>query len=213
MHQVVHAEFQGLVSYAKNDFIQLKSFDKDREQQVLQAKKDKFAVDLTSQIGLRWIAEALCPAVDEELPQECIPPNAHGDLTKVFPWSLPPILSNEDDQEGYVDRHSETMCKLQKRGTVLIGHNVFLDLMYFYTCFFGSLPDRVEDFQRVMGRLFPMIFDTKYLADIVNHNSGSYNSSLEDLDRQLSEVPFPLIGKRRTGFGWRQLGLSANGRL
>ena len=72
--------------------------------------------------------------------------------------------------------------------------SVFLDLIYFYSCFFGTLPDRAEDFQHIMKHLFPMIFDTKYLADKINNNSASYNSSLEDLDRELSELPLPTIG-------------------
>jgi len=71
--------------------------------------------------------------------------------------------------------------------------SVFLDLIYFYSCFFGPLPDRVEDFQHTMNRLFPMVFDTKYLADKVN-NSVTYNSSLQDLDQELSRLPLPTIG-------------------
>ena len=73
--------------------------------------------------------------------------------------------------------------------------SIFIDLIYFYSCFFGPLPDSVDDFQHLMKHVFPMVFDTKYLADNLNKNSGSYNSSLEDLDRELSYLPQPVIGK------------------
>ena len=72
--------------------------------------------------------------------------------------------------------------------------SLFIDLIYFYNCFFGRLPDRVEDFQDVTSKIFAMVFDTKYLADKINDNSASYNSSLQDLDRELSKLTSPVIG-------------------
>lgn len=132
--------------------MQILPYDREREDAESQKREERLDNKLRAQIGLRWIAEALCPNVNELLPEKHVPP-------------------------------------------VLVGHNVFLDLIYFYTCFFGSLPDRVEDFQLVMGRLFPLIFDTKYLADIIQDNSTSYNSSLAELDRELSMDTRPLIGK------------------
>ena len=171
----------------------MKRLDQSREERLLNEKRDRFAKDLTSEIGLRWIAEALCPAIDKELSEERCPPNAFGNLADVIPWFPPLIPTADEDSERYRNQHAEILC--QERGTFLVGHNVFLDLIYFYTCFFGPLPDRVEDFQRIIGRLFNMVFDTKYLADTVEGNSNSYNSSLQDVDRQLSELPFPVIGK------------------
>ena len=79
--------------------------------------------------------------------------------------------------------------------TVLVGHNLFLDLVYFYSTFFGPLPDRVGDFQHIIAGLFPLIFDTKYLADTINNNSPLYKSSLEELDHELSKLPVPVIGR------------------
>ena len=76
-----------------------------------------------------------------------------------------------------------------------MGHNLFIDLVYFFACFIGRLPDRVEMFQDAMHSLFPIIIDTKYLATHDNDNSPMSRSSLEELDEALSEHPVPLIGK------------------
>ena len=67
-------------------------------------------------------------------------------------------------------------------------------MIYFYSCFFGPLPDRVEEFQHIMNNLFPMVFDTKYLADKIHNNAENYDSSLQGLDQELSVLPSPNIG-------------------
>ena len=88
----------------------------------------------------------------------------------------------------------EVISTLKKKGTILVGHNIFLDLVYFLNCFFGGLPERVEDFQNIVAQLCPLVFDTKYLADKINDNSPLYKSSLNDIDQELSKLPTPAIG-------------------
>lgn len=141
----------------------------------------------------RWIAEALCPHVDKVLPPDYRAPHAYGNLAALGGYNYPPVLMTDLDREEYDAQFSELIGQLRQKRTVLVGHNVFLDLVYFYSCFFGPLPERVENFQHIFGYLFPMVFDTKYLTDKINDNSSSYNSSLEDLDRELSELPLPII--------------------
>ena len=84
--------------------------------------------------------------------------------------------------------------QLKGRRTVLVGHNLFTDLLYFYQCFFGPLPDKVEDFQRTIHALFPTVIDTKYLA---THNCGSISlkSSLEEIEEDLRSLSVPILGK------------------
>lgn len=101
--------------------------------------------------------------------------------------------TSTEDRAEYDTRFDDLMTRIHRKRTVIVGHNVFLDLVYFYTCFFGPLPTLVEDFQQMISFLFPMVFDTKYLADKVNNNSSSYNSSLQDLDRELSGLALPII--------------------
>lgn len=46
----------------------------------------------------------------------------------------------------------------------------------------------------MLSYMFPLIIDTKFLADRVNDNSPLYKSSLEEIDQELSHIPVPLIG-------------------
>ena len=92
------------------------------------------------------------------------------------------------------DQFDELLTTLKTNDTILVGHNLFLDLIYFFTCFFGSLPVRVEGFQNIVAQVFPLVFDTKYLADKINDNSPLYKSSLNEIDQELSKLPIPTIG-------------------
>ena len=175
------------------DFIQLVPYDQKREDAQLQRKTAWFEINLTRQIGLRWLAEAMCPDVDEVLPKERVPPFASGNLAALSN-SMHQVDSTDEDREAYMLQFAELCEILREKRTVLVGHNLFLDLIYFYTFFFGPLPDRVEDFQKTIARLFPLVFDTKYLADKINDNSPLYKSSLQELDQELSKLPVPVIG-------------------
>ena len=194
VHQLVRAEFPDFVSVSRSDFIQIEPYDQKREDSKLQKRTEWFERDLTSQIGLRWIAEALCPTVDRVLTPKLTPPNAFGSLAAVTSWVHPPVPLSWEEQEAVAYRFQKLIETLQQNPTMIVGHNVLIDLIYFYTCFFGPLPDKVEDFGRLISQLFPMVFDTKYLADKVNDNSPLYRSSLEEIDRELSELQIPIIG-------------------
>lgn len=196
MHQLIRAEFPDVVSISKPEFIQLIPYDKKREDAQSQKKVAWFDRSLTSQIGLRWVAEALCPNVHRVLPAELKAPNASGDLAAIANggWIYPSSPIPELKKNLIASKFEKTLHKLKAKRTILVGHNLFIDLIYFFTCFFGPLPDRVEEFQSIVGQLFPLVFDTKYLADKINDNSPHYRSSLEDIDRELSKLLIPVIG-------------------
>ena len=180
-------------------------FDQEREDAQLQRKIAWFENNLARQIGLRWLAEALCPDVDQVLPKERVPPFASGDIAAIATSTYPVDLADED-REAHILRFAELCRILKETRTVLVGHNLFLDLIYFYAFFFGPLPDRVEDFQQTIAQLFPLVFDTKYLADKINDNSPLYNSSLQEIDQELSKLPVPIIGKKLEGvLGWSRI--------
>ena len=185
VHQLVRAEFPDIVSLSKQDFVQLVPFDQNREDTQLQRKIAWFESNLARQVGIRWLAEAMCPNVDTVLSTECVPPFASGNLA-----GLAAMHMTDEERESLAE-----LCKtLEEKRTVLVGHNLFLDLVYFYTFFFGPLPDRVEGFQKTISQLFPLVFDTKYLADKINDNSPLYKSSLQEIDQELSKLPVPIIG-------------------
>ncbi|KAL2748212.1 pre-piRNA 3'-exonuclease trimmer-like isoform X1 [Vespula maculifrons] len=46
----------------------------------------------------------------------------------------------------------------------IVGHNILLDLIYMYKLFYKPLPKRYNEFKVEIHRLFPIIYDTKYLS-------------------------------------------------
>lgn len=71
----------------------------------------------------------------------------------------------------------------------VIGHNMFLDLAQTYDKFIGRLPDRVQDFKAAIHALFPILYDSKYIAHSehqVQTLIGNNNSTaLEALSKSL----------------------------
>ena len=178
MHQIVRKHPE-LVAVSRQSFIQIIDHDEEREKNFQSRRKMYFERDLGRQIGLRWPIEAM----------------VGGDLAGLDPNDSPVYVDGR--QEAIIQKVVNLKARLRGKRTVLVGHNVLLDLMYFYKCFFGTLPDRVEDFQRVIHELFPVVIDTKYLATHNRDNPAMANSSLEQLDLELAKLPFekvPVIG-------------------
>jgi large subunit ribosomal protein L46 len=129
------------------------------------------------QTGFRWIAEAL----------------TGGDLTHLSPNYFRGVRGNTAPTEqgrslqDFVDNFK---ARLKAHRPILVGHNLFTDLVYFFRCFFGPLPDHVEDFQSMVRKQFPILIDTKYLA---THDCGSINpiSSLQEINDSLLGISKP----------------------
>ncbi|KAL8789022.1 MAG: hypothetical protein Q9195_007042 [Heterodermia aff. obscurata] len=177
VHQIVRKHPE-LVAVGRQSFIQIIDHDEERERNLQSRRKMYFERDLGRQIGLRWPIEAM----------------VGGDLSGLDPKEF--LVYVDGRQEVVTQQVMNLKARLNGKRTVLVGHNVLLDLMYFYKCFFGTLPDHVEDFQRVIHELFPIVIDTKYLATHNHDNPAMANSSLEQLDVELAKLPYdkvPLI--------------------
>ncbi len=48
----------------------------------------------------------------------------------------------------------------------IIGHNMLLDMCHTYQAFCDALPNEVEDFKDAIQTHFPVVFDTKHMANI-----------------------------------------------
>ena len=188
VHQLVRAEYPDIVSISRQDFIQLVPFDQEREDLLLAKKCQAMERNLIQQIGMRWIIEALCTKVDTVLNPENMSPISSAAVFRDI------LMEEFPADEDSVQERARRVQSLSDESTILLRHNLILHLIYLYRCFIGPLPDQVEEFQSVMGLLFPLIIDTKYLADVLNQNSPRYRSSLEEIDQELSKNPSPLIG-------------------
>ncbi|KKK27003.1 hypothetical protein ARAM_007082 [Aspergillus rambellii] len=180
VHQLIEAEYPSLVSIGKPTFVQIIDYNEEREKAIRDQRVKWVEEHARRQTGFRWVAEAL----------------VGGDLSNLDPHSFS-ILSTNNAQAGqrsyalkdFSDRLKE---RLKSHRLLLVGHNLFTDLIYFCRTFFGPLPDRLEDFQSLVHDLFPLLVDTKYMA---THNCGSINprSSLQEINDSLLQTPIPAI--------------------
>ena len=125
MHQLVRAEYPELVSIARQDFIQLIPYDKEREESQLNRKKQGLDRTLEQQAGLRWIIEALCSNVEKVLPKEHISTISSAAVFSGI-MAAPSTVNTEN---GTDTEHALEVQSLLGKGTVLVGHNLFLDLV------------------------------------------------------------------------------------
>ncbi|KAI9930470.1 hypothetical protein MW887_011224 [Aspergillus wentii] len=179
VHQLIEAEYPSLVTIGKPTFVQIINYNEEREKAIKEQQLKRTQERIWRQTGFRWIAEAL----------------AGGNLSNLDAGYFTGILSSSIavKSKHSLREFSEKLKEaLKSHRPVLVGHNLFTDLVYFCRCFLGPLPDRVEDFQAMAHELFPMLMDTKYMA---THDCGSINprSSLQEINDSLVQQATPRI--------------------
>lgn len=168
------------MTISKPAFIQIVHFDEEREKVIREQRLTMAKEKMWKQTGFRWIAEAL----------------AGGDLSNLDKGYFNLIVNTSlTVGPGFpLEELSEKLKeRLKFRRPVLVGHNLFTDLIYFCRCLFGPLPDFVEDFQAMAHDMFPVLMDTKYMA---THDCGSINpiSSLPEINASLLQIATPRVG-------------------
>lgn len=173
VHQLVRAEFPRLVTFSKRGLVQIVHFDAEREARISAGRKADLDERIGRQKGFRWVMEALLGNNIGKLDLT---------LSATDPVTGDPVFA---DIHEYRAKFNRAHATLRNRPRVLVGHNCFLDLVYLYKAFVGSLPATVEDFTTEIHKRWPTIVDTKYMA---THNCGDINpaSSLEEIARQLA---------------------------
>ncbi|KAK7744414.1 hypothetical protein SLS62_010138 [Diatrype stigma] len=129
-------------------------------------------------VGLRYLFEALAGG--------SLPPRIQQH------WACPAQpQQGPGAYTGFNLNFDVTRCEeaLRKSRPIVVGHNLFYDLVFIYRTFFGPLPDNLDDFLLEIHQLFPRIVDTKYLATRKPQgNSGlSYISLRGDSQTLLDE--------------------------
>ncbi|KAF2001571.1 CAF1-domain-containing protein [Amniculicola lignicola CBS 123094] len=179
VHQLVRAEFPECVTMSKNTCIRIIPFDEEREANNLRKQKLRAKADIIKQTGFRWVVEAM----------------AGGNISSIDPMYFaqnPNGMVIAADIHNLKDRFQRIQEQLRVKQPVLVGHNMFLDLVYFYHTFIGTLPNTLAEFFTAIHELFPRIIDTKWLA---THTEGDLNASpdLETIAEGLSSQRFPNI--------------------
>ncbi|KAH0174010.1 CAF1-domain-containing protein, partial [Aureobasidium melanogenum] len=179
VHQIVRAEYPDLVSIPNKGLVRVSRLDPEREEYIKAQRKREVHDRIVRQTGFRWIVEALCGNSPE------------GIDVRSFATTLGGV-SGFVDLDHLKSRFNRAKHMIRNKKTALFGHNLFLDLIYFYRTFIGALPDTVDEFGSLIHELFPIIVDTKYMA---THNCGDINpqSSLEQIAEKLSEQQKPNV--------------------
>ncbi|KAF2448710.1 CAF1-domain-containing protein [Karstenula rhodostoma CBS 690.94] len=180
VHQLVRAEFPHFVTIGRQECIRIIVYDEQREEENKRHIKNRVKEQIAKQTGFRWVFEAL--AADGDIHEA--DPYYFGRYTNV------PIIA--EDKTDVKDRFDRAQDRLQRHQPVLVGHNMFTDLVYFYRSFVGELPDTLEGFRSALHKMFPRIVDTKYLA---THAEGDLNASptLQEIADKLDSQPLPDI--------------------
>jgi poly(A)-specific ribonuclease len=126
VHQLIRAEFPELVSIGRNECIRIVDFDPAREADNTRRIKNRVQEQITRQTGFRWVFEAL----------------AQGDVVSVDPLHMARnaggVLTGAS--HDIRDRYDRAVERLRSRQPVLVGHNMFTDIVYLYRTFVGELP-------------------------------------------------------------------------
>ena len=122
VHQLIRSEFPEIASVPKPDFIQLIPYDRQREEADAERKNFSFERMLASQIGLRWVVEALCPTVNAVLAPEYTPPKASGDLRAIRGLNHLPVMVTDEEREAHISRFDGVLAVLSDKLTVIVGH-------------------------------------------------------------------------------------------
>ena len=175
VHPLTLREYPNLKTITKpGGFIQILIRDNEKEKESQAVRNESYERRLATAKGLRWPIEAL----------------ARGDLSSINSKVIPAPLHELEATRKTFEHLRET---LKDKRTVLVGHNVFMDLMYLYACFFGPLPSTVTQFSKEISKLFPNVIDTKYMATHNSLNVSLEQSSLPELSLKLEHTPSPKI--------------------
>jgi len=178
VHQLVRAEYPHLITFTRGRTIIVKPLDSEREKKYMENKKKELRARIVRHTGFRWVIEALCGGNFGRIDLRSFGKD---------PTTGAAIFCDIDDYSARLNRARQTLARSHP---VIVGHNVFLDLVYLYKTFIGTLPATIEEFGEAIHKLFPMIVDTKYLA---THNCGDLipASSLRDIEAMLRSQQKP----------------------
>ncbi|KAF2647293.1 CAF1-domain-containing protein [Lophiostoma macrostomum CBS 122681] len=182
VHQLVRAEFADLVTIGRNECIKIMPYDAVREADNTHRLKQRVKEQITRQTGFRWIIEAMAMS--------------QGSIHPIDPIYFARTSTGEviaANLNAIKDRFDRAVMRLKDRKTgVLVGHNMFTDIVYLYRTFIGELPPTLDEFSDAVHSIFPRIADTKYLA---TYNTGDLNASptLQEIAEGLQSQQLPDI--------------------
>jgi poly(A)-specific ribonuclease len=127
VHQLVRAEFPELVSMGRQDCVRIIDLDPVREADNMRRIKSRIKESIVRQTGFRWIFEALVKGGDIDSTDPLYVARTSGMIVTA-------------DAHDIRDRYDRAVERLKKKQPVIVGHNMFTDIVYLYRTFVGTLP-------------------------------------------------------------------------
>ena len=88
---------------------------------------------------------------------------------------------------------SQVVKMISQSGKLVVGHNMFLDLIHIIDQFLCPLPEHFEDFKATISAVFPRLVDTKVMANTQPFRDLIPSSVLADLVKHVSKKPFQKV--------------------
>lgn len=106
-------------------------------------------------------------------------------------------LEQDRDQQDFDELQdaigfTKVVQKIIDSKKIVVGHNMFLDLLYTMHQFVTPLPENYDEFKIQVRENFPKILDTKLMASTSPLKEEIPHSSLEELVKILSVAPFKM---------------------
>jgi poly(A)-specific ribonuclease len=139
VHQLVRAEFPELVSIGRSECVRIVDFDPVREAENTRRIKSRVKEQIARQTGFRWIFEALASG------------NVDGADPLYIARNMGGVILGADSHD-IRDRYDRAVERLRTRQPVLVGHNMFTDIVYLYRTFVGQLPVSDKPTLKIISR-------------------------------------------------------------
>lgn len=127
VHQLVRAEFPDLVTMGRSECVRIIHLDPLREAENVRKMKTRVNESILRQTGFRWVFEALAK-------------NGNIDRTELLYVARTSGMASAADTQAIRNRYDRAIERLKTKQPVLVGHNMFTDIVYFYRTFVGPLP-------------------------------------------------------------------------
>ncbi|KAG9247249.1 ribonuclease H-like domain-containing protein [Calycina marina] len=179
IHQLLEAEFPEYEAKGK-EWMQITKANAEYKTTRDARDLERFQDKLSTQIGLRWVVEALVSGDLEGLTADWF----YSDVCH--------MRSSDNDKEAVEAKLALVKQKLKVKKHIVVGHNLFMDLGFLYATFIGPLPQKVADFQKAIHEILPVVMDTKYI-DSAGQTAMSSKMMLKDLLREYKKLEAPPI--------------------
>nr|CAB3264978.1 poly(A)-specific ribonuclease PARN [Phallusia mammillata] len=94
---------------------------------------------------------------------------------------------------------SKVISCLSESGKLVVGHNMFLDVIYTIQQFVHPLPNDLEEFKSLVSCVFPKVLDTKLMGSMLPFKDQLQSTALGDMHNRLKLPPFNPVGIETPG--------------